>query len=86
MVDYKLNAKSGSYEVKESPVTLIHTLKYVKRNPLLLAVAFVLTFGAPFLGLVLVGVPGLIVGLVLAIICWFLSPLTLKRVIERRIR
>ena len=84
MVDYKLNAESGSYKVKGSPVTFTHTLKYVKRKPLLLTVLVILTLGGPFLGLVLAGVLGVIVAFVLAIICWVLGPLAVERVIERR--
>lgn len=84
MVDYKLKAESGSYKIKGSPVAFTHSWEYVKRKPLLLTVLVVLTFGGPFLGLVLAGVPGVIVALVLAIICWLLGPRAVERVIERR--
>ena len=84
MGDYKLNAESGDYKSKGSPVAFTHSWEYVKRKPLLLTVLVVLTFGGPFLGLVLVGIPGEIVGLVLAFICWLLGPRAVERVIERR--
>jgi len=86
MADHKLKAESGSYEVRGSPVAFTHSWEYVKRKPLLLILLIVLTFGGPFLGLVLAGVPGVIVALVLAIICWVLGPLAVERVVERRTR
>lgn len=79
MTNYKIEAESGSYEVKGSPVRFTHSLEYLKRHPLLLTLLIVLTFGGPFLGLVLAGVPGVIVALVLAIICWVLAPPMLWR-------
>jgi len=82
--NFILQAESGSYEIKGSPVSFTHSWEYVKRNPLLLTLLIVLTFGGPFLGLVLAGVPGVFVGLVLAVICWVLGPRSMERVIERR--
>lgn len=83
MADHKLKAESESYEVKGSPVTLTHSWEYVKRKPLLLIPLIVLTVGGPFLGLFVVGVPGVIAGLVIAFICWFLSLRAVERVIIR---
>ena len=86
MADNKLKAESGSYEVKGSPVTFTHSLEYVIRKPLLLIPLIVLTVGGPFIGLFVAAVPGFIVALVLAIICWVLNLFAVKRVIERRTR
>lgn len=86
MPNYRLNAETGRYKVKGNPVTLIHTLEYVKRRPLLWIVAFTTNFGPPFLGLILSGIPGFIVGLALAAICFFSGRHAVRRVIERRIR
>jgi hypothetical protein len=58
----------------------------VKRRPLLLTLLAVLTFGSPFLGLALAGVPGVIVGLVIAVVAWVISPRAIERVRERRTR
>ena len=84
MTDYKLEADSGRYEVKGSPVRFTHSWEYMKRKPLLLTLLIVLTFGGPLLGLVLAGVPGVIAAFLLAIICWVLGPRAVERVIELR--
>lgn len=86
MTDYRIEAESGRYEVKGSPAEVTHSWEYVKRKRLLLTLLIVLTFGGPFLGFVLAEVPGVIVGFVLAGICWILGPLAVQRVIERRTR
>ena len=86
MADYRLKAESGSYKVEGSPTALTHWWESVKRKPLLLALLIVLTFGGPFLGLVLAEVPGVIAGFLLAMICWVLGPRAVERVIERRTR
>ena len=86
MTDYRLTPESGKLEITGGPVSFTHSWEYVKRKPLLLTLLIVLTFGGPFLGLVLAGVLGVISGLVLAGACWVLGPHATERVIERRIR
>ena len=84
MTNYKLKAESVKYKYTVGRASFTYTLEYIKRRPLLLALLFILTFGPPFLGFVLVGASGVIVGLVIAIICWFLSTLAVQKVIEHQ--
>jgi hypothetical protein len=86
MTDYRLKLDGGYIEDKLSPLSLTHSWQYVKRRPLLLALLIVLSFGSPFLGLVLAGIPGVLVGLVVAVIGWVLGPRASERIIERRTR
>lgn len=63
--------------------SLTRSREHVKRHRSLFAVLVVLTFGAPFLGLVVAGISGVVVGLVVSAITWFMGPYAAERVIER---
>jgi hypothetical protein len=85
MANYKLKAEGGQYEYEGGPVTFKHTLEYIKKDPLLFGLLLVLTFGGPFIGFVATDWVGVGIGLVNAIICWYLSHRAVKTVIEHRI-
>lgn len=55
---------------------------YVRRNIPAFTGNALVTFGSPILGLVLARVPGFAVGLILAVVGWYLSPLSTRKVVE----
>jgi hypothetical protein len=55
---------------------------WVERNPKRVTLLAIVTFGAPLLGYFVVGVPGVMVGLMLALIAWLLGPRATKHVRE----
>lgn len=56
--------------------------EFYEKMPLALAAVIGITFGAPFLGLVLVGWVGVIIGLVLGIVSYFVGPYAITKVRE----
>jgi hypothetical protein len=60
--------------------TLRLTSEFNEWHPVLLPVAVALTVGAPFLGLVLAGWPGVLVGLVLSGLCFLAGLLGITKV------
>lgn len=53
--------------------------RLIKRHPRLMALNFVLTFGSPLLGSLIAGIPGVLLGLVLAYVSWVLSSASMTR-------
>jgi hypothetical protein len=87
MTNYKLKMESGEIvKVRVNPVSLTHSWEYVKRNRPLQVVLGILTFGAPVLGFFVSGLAGVIVGGLLALVCWVLGPRAYRRVRERETR
>lgn len=59
-----------------------HTREYYERHPVLLSVVICITLGSPFLGLVIAGWGGVIVGLIVALLAFFLGVHAITRVRE----
>ena len=59
------------------------TKAYFRRHSVLLACVIFITFGAPFIGLFLAGIAGVLVGLLFSAISFLLGLKAVTRVIER---
>lgn len=59
-----------------------HRHEFIRKNPLVNLIALLLTFGSPFLGLVVAAAPGLLIGLVIGLIGYRIGPLAAERIIE----
>ena len=62
--------------------TLERRREFLEQNPKVKWLLIVIDFGGPFLGLFFGGMPGLVVGLVLAAVSHLLGPLAMIKVIE----
>lgn len=56
--------------------------EFYEKKPLALAVVIAITVGAPFLGLVLVGWLGVIIGLMLGVAAYWIGPFAIMKVRE----
>lgn len=63
-------------------ISTMHTI--YEKNKLACILLVVITFGAPFLGLFVVGIPGLVIGLIFGVISWFIGPKAVTKVVEHR--
>jgi hypothetical protein len=61
-----------------------HIREYYDKHPVPLTLVIVITFGSPFLGLVLAGWAGVIIGLVVSVISFFLGFRAVTKVREIR--
>ncbi len=59
-----------------------HIREYYERHWILLSIVLAVTVGSPFLGLFLAGWPGVVVGLIIAVITYFLGPQAVTKVRE----
>jgi hypothetical protein len=62
-----------------------HVHEYYERHPILLLIVFAITIGSPFLGLVLAGWVGVIVGLVIGLFAFVLGLRAVTKVREIRV-
>ena len=56
--------------------------EFLEKRPLTMWLLIVLTFSSPFIGLVLSGWPGMIVGLIIALLAFVLGPYAVMKVVE----
>jgi len=61
-----------------------HIHEYYERHPFLLIIVFGITIGSPFLGLVLAGLVGVVAGLFIGVIAFFLGLRAVTKVREIR--
>ncbi len=58
------------------------TKEFYEKNKSILTVIIVLSIISPLVGVVLAGVPGIIVGFIISGLCYFLSPLAIIKIRE----
>ena len=56
--------------------------EFYEKKPLALVAVIVITFGAPFLGLILIGWIGVLVGLLLGAVAYWIGPIAVTKVRE----
>lgn len=63
----------------------VQTIRTVyQKNKAAFAILIVITIISPFVGLFLIGIPGILVGLILSAISYFLGPKAVTKIIEKR--
>jgi hypothetical protein len=65
--------------------TATSVTEYLKKNQLLFVILLVITLGAPILGFFVSGFFGLLAGLALGLLCFFLSPYAIMKIRDTRI-
>ncbi len=76
---------SVSFEDKVSLSDSFETRReFYEKNPKTLIAVKLITIISPFIGLFLVGLLGVVAGLLLGVMAYFLSPKAIKKVIEIR--
>lgn len=58
------------------------TKEFYEKNKPMLAIVIVLSIISPLVGVVLAGIPGIIVGFIISGLCYFLSPLAIIKIRE----
>jgi hypothetical protein len=71
--EYKLDAQPATLSVTVNDARLVRVRAVLRKRPVFYFLSFVVTFGSPLLGLRLLGLPGFVVGEVLAVGSWYLS-------------
>jgi hypothetical protein len=63
----------------------IHTQRsFYEKNKKAFIILTLITVGSPFIGFFIIGIPGLLIGLVLSVISYFLGPKAIMKVVEHR--
>ena len=61
----------------------IKQLEYYKKNPVALFIVIAITILSPFIGLIIIGPIGALVGLFMGGIAYYLSPIAIIKIIEK---
>jgi hypothetical protein len=76
---------SGGGDVVVGGSASIQTIRTLyHKNRVAFAILILITITSPFVGLFLIGIPGVLVGLILSAISYFLGPKAVTKIIEKR--